>query len=135
MTYVITALCLHDGECLEECPTECIVPGSPVDEYPYYYIDAEECIDCGACAVVCPQEAIFMDDEVPDAYEAYGDEYLSMPKGTPGFDEEYEVEDIYGDTFTLYVRKLEEGETVDLTAAIEFNDDFFVDGPGYDALD
>ena len=135
MAHVITALCLHDGECLEECPVECIVPGSPVDEWPWYYIDAEECIDCGACEVVCPQGAIFMDDEVPEAYEAEEGQLLNMPKGTEGFDEEHEVEDIYGDTYVLSVRKMEDGEVVDLTAARKINDDFFVDGPGYDALD
>lgn len=136
MTHVITALCMHDGSCMDVCPTECIVPGKPVDEWPHYYIDAENCIDCGACAPECPYEAIFMDDEVPAEYEAYGDERMSMPAGTPGFDEEFEVEDIYGDTFTLKAtRVLEEGEIVDLTDAIQRNDDFFVDGPGYDALD
>jgi ferredoxin len=30
------------------------------------YIDAEECIDCGACVPECPVEAIYPDTIVPD---------------------------------------------------------------------
>jgi len=30
------------------------------------YIDPEECIDCFACAAECPEEAIFIDDDVPE---------------------------------------------------------------------
>lgn len=29
------------------------------------YIDAEACIDCGACAPECPVSAIYMDADVP----------------------------------------------------------------------
>jgi ferredoxin len=49
---------------------ECIVPGKPVEEWPWFYIDPDTCIDCGACIPECPFEAIFVEDEVPDAYEA-----------------------------------------------------------------
>ena len=136
MTHVITSLCLHDGSCVEVCPTECIVPGKPVEEWPTYYIDAETCIDCGACAPECPYEAIFMEDEVPSAYEAYGDERMNMPVGTEGYDEEFESEDVNGVTWVLKAtRVLDEGEVVDLTPAIQRNEDYFTDGPGYDALD
>jgi len=136
MAHVITNFCLHDGSCVDVCPVECIVPGKPVEEWPSYYIDAETCIDCGACVPECPYEAIYMEDEVPSAYEAYGDERMSMPVGTEGFDEEFESEDIDGNVWTLKAtRVLDEGEVVDLTPAIERNEDYFVEGPGYDALD
>ena len=78
MTYIITSLCLRDSGCVEVCPVECIVPGKPIEEWPWYYIDPDTCIDCGACVPECPYEAIFPEDEVPDAYEAKGGEYISM---------------------------------------------------------
>ena len=41
------------------------MPGKPVEEWPTYYIDAETCIDCGACVPVCPTNSIFPNEEVP----------------------------------------------------------------------
>jgi ferredoxin len=35
------------------------------------YIHPEECIDCGACEPVCPVDAIFMDEEVPEKWSAF----------------------------------------------------------------
>ena len=136
MTHVITSFCLYDGSCVEVCPVECIIPGKPQEEWPTYYIDPETCIDCGACVPECPQEAIFMEDEVPSAYEARGDERMNMPAGTEGYDEAYDSEDVNGVTWTLKnTRVLDEGEVVDLTPAIQLNEDFYTDGPGYKALD
>jgi ferredoxin len=34
-------------------------------------IDPDECIDCDACKLECPVEAIFPEDEVPEAWEAF----------------------------------------------------------------
>ena len=113
MTHVITSFCLHDGSCLEVCPTECIVPGKPVEEWPNYYIDPEACIDCGACAPECPYDAIFPEDEVPDAY-------------TLSAEQEYYP---HGGART----KAAGGEVLNLTEDIKPNYDFFSDGPGYDA--
>ncbi len=87
MTHIITSLCLRDSGCVDVCPVECIVPGKPIEEWPWYYIDPETCIDCGACIPECPFEAIFPEDEVPSAYQAKGGERQSKPKGTPGFTE------------------------------------------------
>jgi ferredoxin--NADP+ reductase len=66
MTYTITELCTREGDCVEVCPVDCIVPG-PKDnpEWPLFYIDPDVCIDCGACVPVCPPEAIFPEFEVP----------------------------------------------------------------------
>jgi ferredoxin len=127
---------MYDGACVEVCPTECIVPGKPRDEWPTYYIDPESCIDCGACTPECPTEAIFMEDEVPSAYEAHGDERMNMPAGTEGYDEEYETEDVDGVKWVLkHTRVLDAGEVVDLTPAIQTNEDFYTAGPGYEAQD
>jgi ferredoxin--NADP+ reductase len=66
MTYTITELCTREGDCVEVCPVDCIVPGPKEDaDWPLFYIDPDVCIDCGACVPVCPPEAIFPEFEVP----------------------------------------------------------------------
>lgn len=132
MTYIITSLCLRDGSCVPVCPVECIVPGNPQDKYPWYYIDPDTCIDCGACIPECPYEAIFVEDEVPDAFEARGGEYQAMPAGTPGFDTVFEGENHHGEAVKIEsTRVLEAGQVLDLTEDIQPNYDYFESGPGY----
>jgi formate hydrogenlyase subunit 6/NADH:ubiquinone oxidoreductase subunit I len=116
------------------CPVECIVPGKPEDQWPGYYIDADTCIDCGACVAECPFEAIFPMDEVPSAFKAKGGEHLSMPKGTAGYDEKYDGNDHEGNPVHLVAtRTLKAGEVVDLTPSIDGNAQYFKTGPGYNA--
>jgi ferredoxin len=132
MTHIITSLCLRDSGCVEVCPVECIVPGKPQEEWPWYYIDPDTCIDCGACIPECPYEAIFPEDEVPEAYEAKGGEYVSKV----GLSGHYEGENHQGEAVVLdCVKQLEAGEVVDLTKDIQPNYDYFQSGPGYSALD
>ena len=122
MTYIITSLCLRDSGCVEVCPVECIVPGKPVEEWPWYYIDPDTCIDCGACVPECPFEAIFVEDEVPDAYEAKGGEQVSMPKGTERYNNPIMVDE-YVNLTAPFERRGELIETVgsapDSLSAIE----------------
>ena len=115
MTHIITGLCLRDGACVEVCPVECIIPGQPEAEWPWYYIDPDTCIDCGACIPECPFEAIFTEEETPDAFELKeGQEYVAAStEKTAGTG----------------------SEVLDLTEDIQPNYDFFSAGPGYDALD
>ncbi len=146
MTYNINRLCLRDGSCVEVCPVECIVPGKPIEKWPWYYIDPDTCIDCGACVPECPFEAIYPEDEVPTAYVARGGEIVSMPAGTPGYDQPYDGTNHHGEPVHLdYTRVLEAGEVVDLSEDDPPNYHFFgirhpgdtdeVEfGPGYDAL-
>ena len=56
MPYVITDACLDimDRSCVDQCPVDCIEQGERM-----LYINPDECIDCGACEPVCPQEAIY----------------------------------------------------------------------------
>lgn len=132
MTHIITSLCLRDAGCVEVCPVECIVPGEPVEEWPWFYIDPDTCIDCGACIPECPYEAIFLEDEVPEDYQAVGGEYINKI----GLSGHYEGTNHHDEPVVLdTVRVLEEGEVVDLTSDIDPNYDYFTDGPGYDALD
>lgn len=70
MTYVITHPCIgvKDASCVEVCPVDCI---HSTDEDEQYYINPDECIDCGVCAEVCPVEAIFFEDDVPEQWQQY----------------------------------------------------------------
>jgi ferredoxin len=134
MTHVITSLCLRDGGCMTVCPVECIVPGKPEDKYPWYYIDPDTCIDCGACVPECPWAAIFPEDDVPSAYKAKGGEKLSQPVGTTGFTEVYDGSNHDGEAVHLTAtRTLKAGETVDLKKDIAADAAFFKSGPGYKA--
>jgi NAD-dependent dihydropyrimidine dehydrogenase PreA subunit len=76
MTYVITSNCIgtKDASCTEVCPVDCIhpTPDEPgFDTEEMLYIDPEECIDCDACVEACPVDAIFSEDLVPEAEQAY----------------------------------------------------------------
>jgi ferredoxin len=132
MTHIITSLCLRDGGCVEVCPVECIVPGYPKGEFPWYYIDPDTCIDCGACIPECPYEAIFPEDDIPGAYSAKGGEFISRI----GLSGHYEGTNHHGIHVVLdCVRQLEKGEEVDLTEDIQSNYEYFKTGTGYAAWD
>ena len=133
MTHIITSLCLRDAGCVEVCPVECIVPGKPQEEWPWFYIDPDTCIDCGACIPECPYEAIFPEDEVPSAYTLKDGQYIAdtkanLPDGEP----------LDGDVSGHHV-KVENakapgaGTVLDFTPATELNKKFFTEGPGYSA--
>ena len=70
MTYVITEPCINtkDASCVDVCPVDCI---HTADGDVQYYIDPDECIDCGACEPACPVSAIFPEDSVPDTWKEY----------------------------------------------------------------
>jgi NAD-dependent dihydropyrimidine dehydrogenase PreA subunit len=63
VAYVVTEGCIDvlDRSCLKVCPVDCIYEGGRM-----MYINADECIDCGACEPVCPQKAIYFEDDLPD---------------------------------------------------------------------
>ena len=42
-----------------------------LDEAPLYYIDPDECIDCGACEPECPVTAIFAEDALPEQWNNF----------------------------------------------------------------
>jgi NAD-dependent dihydropyrimidine dehydrogenase PreA subunit len=91
MPYVIAQPCIDvmDKSCVEECPVDCIYEGDRK-----LYINAKECIDCGACEPVCPVEAISQDRRVPKEFTDYvedNNEFFTSvlpgrdePLGTPG---------------------------------------------------
>ena len=70
MTYVIVEPCIgvKDASCVDVCPVDCI---HATEDDAMYFIDPDECIDCGACEPACPVTAIFAEDDVPAAEEEY----------------------------------------------------------------
>ena len=79
MTYTITQPCigLKDASCVEVCPVDCI---HSTDDDAMYYIDPDECIDCGACEPACPVTAIFAADDIPQEWEAFNEINVSWFK-------------------------------------------------------
>ena len=71
MAYIITEPCIgtKDRSCVDVCPVDCIHDDGDDDKI--LYIDPDECIDCGACEPVCPVNAIFAEDDVPDNMKPY----------------------------------------------------------------
>ena len=71
MTYVISKACVDvtDKACAEECPVDCIYEGVRA-----LYIHPDECVDCGACEPVCPVEAIYFEDDLPEDLQMFKDD-------------------------------------------------------------
>ncbi len=91
MTYVITTACVDvkHKACAQECPVDCIYEGDRT-----MYINPDECVECGACKLLCEVDAIYHDSELPDAERkfladnaAFFSDVLpgrDAPIGTPG---------------------------------------------------
>jgi NAD-dependent dihydropyrimidine dehydrogenase PreA subunit len=76
MAYVITFPCIgsKDASCVDVCPVDCIhpIPGEPgYDEAEHLFINADECINCGACEPGCPVNAIFEESAVPEEWRQF----------------------------------------------------------------
>jgi ferredoxin len=67
MAYVVTDACTKDFVCVAECSTAAIAPmeSDAAATVSQVYINPDECIDCGNCAAICAQNAIFAEDELP----------------------------------------------------------------------
>ncbi|MGW2509087.1 ferredoxin [Streptomyces scopuliridis] len=88
MAYVIGSACVDimDRSCVEECPVDCIYEGGRK-----LYINPTECIDCGACEISCPTEAITVDRRAEPEHRADNRQFFELvlpgraePLGTPG---------------------------------------------------
>ena len=75
MTFVIAEPCVgtKDTACVYVCPVDCIYETEPTEEMLNLpmFINADECIDCGACEPECPVEAIYPEDSVPDKWTSF----------------------------------------------------------------
>ena len=86
MAYVIAEPCIDnmDQSCVAVCPVDCIASDPSADRK--FYIDPDNCIDCGACEQACPNKAIFQADRLPAEWAGFGwgldtclEPYLSQP--------------------------------------------------------
>lgn len=70
MAYTVTEPCVNCKytECVAVCPVDAFREGPN-----FLVIDPLECIDCDACVMECPVEAIYPNEEVPLEWEEYID--------------------------------------------------------------
>lgn len=67
---IVSEICEGAADCIPVCPVDCI--HWPEEEktnekgFKYPYIDADTCIDCGACLAACPIEGAVLDDHQPE---------------------------------------------------------------------
>ena len=80
MSYVVTEPChgCKYTDCVVVCPCDCFREGEQM-----LYIDPEHCIDCDACKVECPVEAIFQENDVPDRWRHFVALNAEMAKNCP----------------------------------------------------
>ena len=97
MTYVINEACIDvkDGTCTQVCPVDCIYEGGRM-----FYIQPDECVNCGLCVSVCPVEAIWAEADLPlesTRFTSINAEFFGNGVtgwGSPGgFDAAYRTED------------------------------------------
>ena len=79
VVYTVTTACegCGHGLCLDACQFDAITEGNP------YKINPEKCTGCGACAKLCPVEAIVevqssIDPEAEKLSEKYVDEVVQL---------------------------------------------------------
>lgn len=76
MAYVICEPCIGsvNADCLDVCPTGAIHPNveeGSFAETDQLYIDPAACNNCGHCASVCPEDAIYPAGSVPPQWASY----------------------------------------------------------------
>jgi NAD-dependent dihydropyrimidine dehydrogenase PreA subunit len=84
MTYVIGRACVDvmDKSCVQECPVDCIYEGARS-----MYINPDECVDCGACKLICRMEAIYYETDLPaDQQQHLADNAAFFTETLPGRD-------------------------------------------------
>jgi len=80
MTFVVTENCIKCKymDCVEVCPVDCFREGPN-----FLVIDPDECIDCNLCVPECPVDAIYADDDVPEAQQLFTELNAKLAKKWP----------------------------------------------------
>src|SRR3990167_6082136 len=80
MTFVVTDKCIKCKytDCVEVCPVDCFREGPNM-----LVIDPDECIDCNLCVPECPVNAIYAEDDLPEAKKEYLDLNKRLAKKWP----------------------------------------------------
>ncbi|WP_422746840.1 ferredoxin [Mycobacterium sp. WMMD1722] len=82
MTYVIGSACVDivDKSCIEDCPVDCMYEGDRK-----LYINPDECVDCGACKLLCKVDAIYWEGDLPgDQQQHLADDAAFFTEVLPG---------------------------------------------------
>jgi NAD-dependent dihydropyrimidine dehydrogenase PreA subunit len=69
MAYTIVSnICEGAADCIPVCPVDCIkwTEKTNVNGHKYPYIEADTCIDCGACMAACPIPGAILDEHKPE---------------------------------------------------------------------
>jgi ferredoxin len=80
MTHVVTESCIkcRYTDCVDVCPVDCFRVGPN-----FLSIDPDECIDCAVCIPECPVNAIFAEEDVPEAQRPFIAINLELSKTWP----------------------------------------------------
>ncbi len=72
MAHVVTERCVdcRYTDCCSVCPVDCFYE---IESPAMLVIDPDTCIDCALCVPECPIQAIWPEDELPDAYSEWLD--------------------------------------------------------------
>jgi NAD-dependent dihydropyrimidine dehydrogenase PreA subunit len=84
MTYVISSACvdIKHKACMKECPVDCIYEGDRT-----MYINPDECVECGACRILCEVDAIYFESDLPEAEKKFlADNAAFFTEALPGRD-------------------------------------------------
>ena len=84
MAMVVTEPCFgcKHTDCVVVCPVGCFYEGESM-----LFIAADECIECSACIEVCPPQAIFQEDHVPEQWHDYIELNREMAQKCPNITE------------------------------------------------
>ena len=68
--------------CVQDCPVHCIYEGARS-----LYIHSDECVDCGACKLICEAGAIYYETDLPeDEQQHLADNAVFFTDVLPGRD-------------------------------------------------
>jgi len=80
MTHVVTDACVRCRftDCVDVCPVDCFRAGKD-----FLVIDPDECIDCAVCIPECPVNAIYAEEDVPEAMQNFIELNAKLAKDWP----------------------------------------------------